>query len=804
MSSPSLASLMNQAFTLHAAGRLGEAARLYRAVLSQAPGDVDAAYYLGLTLVQGGAAAAARDLLEACVPHRRRDPEAQVNLGVSRRAAGDQEAALAAFDSAIAIDEGFAPAWIESGMLAEAMGRIGEADRRLTRALALAPDNRAARLSHAIVLRKLKRFEEAGALLDALAGEGGEDIEILIGRAHLAGEQGELATAVDIARRATQAEPARVSGWLTLSKYLLKQGDDAPPGTALQAAREALALEPETVECHLQVYRALAAAKRTEEAVQTLHQVIHRDPGNISVLEELAKHYEDYGYTDEARRILTLRLRVSDDPGIAFRRALLMPIIPESTAQIERYRRQQSEDLAALRARAAAGERIDNTVAEVNRTNFFLAYHGVGNLDLQRETVDTFLALSPHLAYRAPHCVPVGDGKWGSTRPPGGKIRIGIASKHFRNHTIGKLNVRLIEGLPRDRFDVTVVHVDPIVKDAMRERIDRAADRSITVPAYLPTAWAKIAEEAFDILYYPDIGMDSGTYYLSFARLAPLQVYSWGHPDSVATPGLDAFLSSRALEVADADRDYAETLVRLASVNTCYEFPDLPDRWKSRAELRLPPSGALYGVPQTLFKFHPDVDFVYEAIAQGDPEGWIVVIAPPYTSWLDKLRERWARNAPTALSRLVALPGMPREDYLALCRLFDVMLDPPHFTGGNSSLEALAVGTPIVTWPSRYLRGRITAALYEDAGIAGLTVARIEDIAPRAISIATDPTERAALSADIEARRGVLFGNEAVIAQTADWLSASAPPRGCAPRGPDGPVRSETPGGQVSHDEREG
>lgn len=784
MSNANLASLMNRAFALHSEGRLAQAAQLYRLVLSQSPGDIDAAYYLALTFVQSGAAAAALELLEACAQHRPNDPELLVNLGVARGAKKDWVGALDAYDAALAIDGDFVPALIESGAVADVLGRIGEADRRLVKARALMPDNRAAKLTHSTVLRRLKRFDEATALLDALAAETGEDIEILIGRAHLAGERGDLAVAVALAERATQADPTRVSAWFTLSKYLIKQGDDAPPGSAIEAAREAVAIDPESAEGHLQLYRALAAAKQIEAAVQALHAVFRRDPNNTAVLDELARHYEDYGYTDEARRILTLRLRVSDDPGIAFRRALLMPIIPESNDQILWYRQQLSVELSALRARADAGERIGNVVMEVGRTNFFLGYHGVGNLALQRQTVDTFLALSPDLTFQAPHCVPLAGGGWGSTRSAGGKIRLGIASNHFRNHTIGKLNTLLIEGLPRDRFEVTIIHVNSVAKDATRERIDRAADRLITVPGYLPDARAKIADEALDILYYPDIGMDTVTYFLSFARLAPLQVYSWGHPDSVATPGLDAFLSSRALEVADADRDYAETLVRLPSVNTCYEFPELPAEWKSRAEFCLPATGRLYGVPQTLFKFHPDVDFVYEAVARGDPESWIVIIAPPRASWLDKLKERWAKTAPTALVRLIALPGMPRQDYLALCRLFDVMLDPPHFTGGNSSLEALAVGTPIVTWPSRYLRGRITAALYEDAGIAGLTVARIDDIAPRAISIATDPATRAAISADIVARRRVLYGNEEVIAQTADWLSASAPPRGCAPRGP--------------------
>jgi hypothetical protein len=40
------------------------------------------------------------------------------------------------------------------------------------------------------------------------------------------------------------------------------------------------------------------------------------------------------------------------------------------------------------------------------------------------------------------------------------------------------------------------------------------------------------------------------------------------------------------------------------------------------------------------------------------------------------------------------------------------MLDTLHFNGMNSSLEALAVGLPVVTLPTQLQRGRHTRAMY--------------------------------------------------------------------------------------------
>ncbi len=41
---------------------------------------------------------------------------------------------------------------------------------------------------------------------------------------------------------------------------------------------------------------------------------------------------------------------------------------------------------------------------------------------------------------------------------------------------------------------------------------------------------------SLDILFYPDLGMTPLTYFLAFARLAPVQCVSWGHPVTTGIP----------------------------------------------------------------------------------------------------------------------------------------------------------------------------------------------------------------------------------------------------------------------------
>src|SRR6185437_8243427 len=100
--------------------------------------------------------------------------------------------------------------------------------------------------------------------------------------------------------------------------------------------------------------------------------------------------------------------------------------------------------------------------------------------------------------------------------------------------------------------------------------IDQLADAVLTTSNLLPRAVEQISQQAFDILLYADIGMDLLSYYLAFARLAPVQCTTWGHPVTSGISQIDYFISSQELEPADADSHYSEKLVKLSSPPTYF------------------------------------------------------------------------------------------------------------------------------------------------------------------------------------------------------------------------------------------
>ena len=110
------------------------------------------------------------------------------------------------------------------------------------------------------------------------------------------------------------------------------------------------------------------------------------------------------------------------------------------------------------------------------------------------------------------------------------------------------------------------------------------------------------------------------------------------------------------------------------------------------------------------------------------------------------------------------LPTRNRADYLRVNLACDVMLDSLHWSGGNTSLDALHCGLPIVTCPGRFMRGRQSMAMLRHLDCAALIVERPQQLAERAVEIANDRSRRDALVAEIRGHLPALTQSEMPLA----------------------------------------
>jgi CRISPR-associated protein Csy1 len=119
-------------------------------------------------------------------------------------------------------------------------------------------------------------------------------------------------------------------------------------------------------------------------------------------------------------------------------------------------------------------------------------------------------------------------------------------------------------------------------------------------------------------------------------------------------------------------------------------------------------------------------------------------------------------------------PDLPHAAYMRLNSVCDVMLDSLHWSGGNTSIDAIAAGLPIVTLPGALMRGRQSAAMLGAMGLAELVVADRDAYAAKALTLGTDPEQRAQISRRMAQRRGEIFGRDEPVRALEAFLERAA------------------------------
>lgn len=588
----------------------------------------------------------------------------------------------------------------------------------------------------------------------------------------LAQQAGDSRTAQVLLEQALQTDPANPVFHLARGNALMADGRYAE---AIACYLNALRLSPDLADAHLNLGAALFSLERWAEAESSLLEALrinpglaeaHNNLGNICMsTDRLAQAETAYRQAidinpefsdahlnlgnllrkqadiDGARHHYAQAIMVNPSDCLRIKMATMLPPIYASVAEMHLRRAKLTEALSVLENAPLAP---CNPLKGGGGNNFYLVYQGEDDREIQER-----LARLYRQVYRHSH---------GAERvaSQGRKIRVGFVSSFLRDHTIGELNRGIIANLSRELFEVSVFSIGNY-QDPIAASIAQCADRYHALPNRdLRALEDFIAQQQMDVLLYTDIGMEPVSYFLAFSRLAPVQCVTWGHPVTTGIDTVDYFISSEHQETPDSENYYSEKLVRLSALPAYYHAPPVLGETKGRADYGLPEERRLYLCPHSLFKFHPEFDEIIAAILHRDPAGTFVLMEGHYPQWTAHLMERFAGTMPEVADRVTFLPRLGYADYLRVMLLADVMLDPLHFGGGKTSLDALSLGVPIVTLPGKFMRGRATYACYRKMDVMDCVASSKEDYVEKAVAIATDDGLRRALSGKIMDRSRLL------------------------------------------------
>lgn len=505
---------------------------------------------------------------------------------------------------------------------------------------------------------------------------------------------------------------------------------------------------------------------RWDDADRALHRAAAIDPGHAGAAALHAIVKQEAG--DDAGALAALdraTLHSPADLGIAIAQRLYLPQVYGDAGDPLRWRTRFERGLADLEADLERWKAHAREVFDLNRTNFLLAYQGEDDLELQRRHSHLLGALAGHA-----------HPEWIAPRKPtfdgSRRLRVGFVGSIFRDCTAGRYFERWITRLDPRRFERIVYSTAPIADDFTR-RIAASSEHFVTLRASGEACVARIAADDLDVLVQPEVGMTPLSYLLAALRVAPVQCAGWGHPVTTGGAGVDHYFTCAAMEPAGAGAHYSESLVALPGLGVSYPMPE-PAPPFAREKLRLPVDRRLYVCPQSLFKIHPEMDAMFARLLEADPEGALLFFQAPARA----VTERFAARLQRALAERGIAPGaqlkfLPRMNTAAFRRVLaaaDVVVDTTRWSGGNTSLDAIAAGTPVVTYPGRFMRARQTAAMLRMMEMDELIVDSADALVARAVAIARDRDRNAALRGEIAERRGVLFDQEAPIEAFSDAL----------------------------------
>jgi predicted O-linked N-acetylglucosamine transferase (SPINDLY family) len=516
---------------------------------------------------------------------------------------------------------------------------------------------------------------------------------------------------------------------------------------AERVLRHTLAMEPDFANAYCTLGLTLSDMDRCHEAIPYLQRALQLKPGDALAAMGLGMAFSEQGCVDEALAAYRYAYDQTPTPRLRFAEATLLPLVYRSVDDLHAWRQRFTEQVSRL---AAENPPIDLTT-DPGAAVFGLAYQGMNDRALQQQLAGL---------YRVPADVPL-EGP----RPlrADGRIHVAFISTHFNRHTVGKLQRGMIAELSRKEFFVSVLSIGH-VEDDVADFIRHHADQSVELPAVLDRARQAIRELRPDVLYYCDIGMDVLTYSLAFSRLAPVQCVTWGHPETTGIPAMDYFISSRLMEPSDAQEHYSEKLVLLDGLSIYYYRPPTPPPAR-REDFGLHPDAHLYVCPQSIYKFHPDFDLVLGEILRRDPQGRVILIRWAYEHSDNLLRQRFATSMPDVADRVDFIARVQQSQFVSLLSVSDVLLDPTPFGGGHTSLDALALGTPVVTLPGQFLRGRITSGLYRRMGWMDCVADSREEYVAVAVRLGTQPDYRRQIHARILASNAALFEDRDSVVQ---------------------------------------
>lgn len=684
------------------------------------PNNVDTLNLLGVREYQKQHYQEAIRLLSAA--HQLHSHSAQIlnNLGLAHNSIGEFQRALEFFDLAITIDAGVAEIHNNRGNSLKGLHQNAGALNAYQIALQLQPDHAEAISNQGIIYLEQKNYRQA----------------------------------VEYFEKAIQLKPTFASAFNSLGNAFTALNEYS---SAFQAYDRALQINPQYLDACLNFGIALKKAKVYVDAVKCLQYGVQLNPRHAKTYFLMGEVFFDIGDTESAD--INFRKSLELDPGnMDSQFALTIAQIPKvfsNTEEVHQSRENFSHEMKRLQYLETSASTPKEILGNIGRHPFYLAYQNEENQFLLNEYGDICSEAAKSIQ------AILNDAKVDS-KENHIKIRLGIVSHYFCDHPVWHAITKgWITQFNLDLFEIHIFNTGG--REDRETDLAKRRGESYTNNGESTMEMADlILHKQLDILLFPEIGMDVATKALACLRLAPVQIVSWGHPETTGLPTVDYFLSADSFEPKDADRNYREKLITLPQLGTYVESEVVETIELNLSDFGISSTSPILLCPGSPSKYSPqqDASFIEIAKAVGDCQFIFFDFQKELTFALhSRLSKAFLDAGLNPDTYIQFIPFLKKEEFYSLMLQADLYLDTIGFSGFNTALQAIACNLPIVTMDGPYMRGRLASAILRHLKLGDFITATNQEYIDTAVGLIQNKALRQSHQERIAKSQLTLFNN---------------------------------------------
>lgn len=515
----------------------------------------------------------------------------------------------------------------------------------------------------------------------------------------------------------TEANPNYAPAYSNLGILLRRQGQLAKAETAL---RKAVQLAPNLFEAQLNLGSVLSLTQSDpEEARAVCNRALQLNPNSPEA------HY-NMGNAQARVPDYDAALRHYD----------------KATSLNPRYEEAFNNKAKALMAFGRFGDAQESLRRAVQLDPSYPAWHSNHlfnrNYDASETPRSMFEAAQEWDAAFSPLTPNAWVGKESSVDKP---LRVGLVGAHFSRHPVGYF---LHPVLPVfDTSEVTVTcYANQVTSDDFTDKL--RASGVLWQPVANDSDAAlleRIRADQVDILVDLD-GHTSGSRLAVFAwRAAPVQVTWAGYVGTTGVAAMD-YLITDSRETLDSDLLFMteQPVYMPGNYVTVSPLDDAPSVKVTRGA----GGDITFGCFNNLKKINDHVIALWSEVLTGVPDSRLRLITEQLAdaNVVRRVIESFASYG-IAVERLDLRGSLPRADLLEAYNTIDIALDPFPYSGGLTTLEALWMGTPVITrGDGDRFAGRHSVTHLTAVGVPELIAEDAEDYVARAVALARDAERR--------------------------------------------------------------